>query len=340
MIKDKKRMRSIKGTFILMAAIVVLLSFCTIMYRSIINTEIEQMHTVQDSLKSEKFDQIYLYMQDLRKSALDNASKISLGIETDMKTNGLDNIKRELDETNQSSELQRIFKENIQGVTLNGIDNSRNGIMVLNKEGFVEDLNYERVGTISRSWDRELANTYNRALLQNAIDKINTHSTEIIAIEYEPSAVKDHIMISELTKDTLEEIYLKEGLEGLRNYQILVPVYITDTGDIFGQDDILAGIAQKNYKFIIVQEFNLYDQLMTNNYDTASEFDDLDVINANYNNIIDRYYILGIFFIVSVIMIILFFLMMYNNFIIGYLNAATDRTMEVGKTPTKEVNKE
>ena len=66
----------------------------------------------------------------------------------------------------------------------------------------------------------------------------------------------------------------------------------------------------------------------------------LDVINANYNNIIDRYYILGIFFIVSVIMIILFFLMMYNNFIIGYLNAATDRTVEVGKTPTKEINKE
>ena len=79
---------------------------------------------------------------------------------------------------------------------------------------------------------------------------------------------------------------------------------------------------------------------MTNNYDTASEFDDLDVINANYNNIIDRYYILGIFFIASVIMIILFFLMMYNNFIIGYLNAATDRTVEVGKTSTKEINKE
>lgn len=48
-------------------------------------------------------------------------------------------------------------------------------------------------------------------------------------------------MITEMTYEQLKSVYVKEGITGLRNYQFLVPIYITDTGDIFGMMILLEG---------------------------------------------------------------------------------------------------
>ena len=54
---------------------------------------------------------------------------------------------------------------------------------------------------------------------------------------------------------------------------MLVPTYITNNGDIFGQNDTDQGIRYDNYKLIVIQRINLYEQikhnypnLITNNY--------------------------------------------------------------------------
>lgn len=62
--------------------------------------------------------------------------------------------------------------------------------------------------------------------------------------------------------DKLIEIYSKEGLNSMKNYELLVPVYITKDGDIFGTKDT-DGLGHRidNYKIIIIQRMNVYDIL-------------------------------------------------------------------------------
>lgn len=324
MIKDSKRARSVKTTIACMAIAVLLLAICGLLFNRIVQIEQDQIELAHNDIKLEKCEQIYLLLDILLDQAYDNASTTSFNIENDIENSDLDSIKEDLTLTNTSEDLQRIFRKNIEGIHLNDINNSRNGIIILNRDGVVEDLNYSRTGNLSRSWKCELEHTYNKALLEDAIDKINTHSNEIIAVEYEPSSVENHIMVEELSKDTIREVFMKEGLEGLKNYQILVPVYITETGDIFGQEDIVQGVAQKNYKFIVVQEFNLYDQIMENEEVSIYNYDRLETLDNNYCNIINLYYILGIVFVITVVILLSVFVLMYNNFIAGYLNAMYD----------------
>ena len=94
----------------------------------------------------------------------------------------------------------------------------------------------------------------------------------------------------------------------------MVPVYITDTGDIFGQSDIVQGIHQDTHKFIIIQTFNLYDQIMS----TKSDFGDDDYLgrlNSRYDRILNSLYILGIVVCALIALIIIYFLSIYNALI-------------------------
>ena len=120
--------------------------------------------------------------------------------------------------------------------------------------------------------------------------------------------------IKEATYNTLEEVYVNEGIDGLRNYQFLVPVYITDTGDIFGQADTVQGIKVDNHKFIVIQTFNLYDQLISYKPDFGDD-DYLHRLNIRCDNILNSLYILGIVVCILIVFIILYFLSIYNALI-------------------------
>ena len=118
-------------------------------------------------------------------------------------------------------------------------------------------------------------------------------------------------MISEMNYTNLEKIYVEEGIEGLKNYQFLVPMYITDTGDIFGQQDIEHGVRQDTHKFIVIQTFNLYDQLTSVKPDIGDD-DYLARMNARYDEMLNMLYILGTIAVIMITIIVIYSFSLYN----------------------------
>lgn len=114
-------------------------------------------------------------------------------------------------------------------------------------------------------WDKFKDIHYNTDLAQKAIEALqdmNTKKYDFIFWEYNSSTISDHNMITEMDINSLLEVYHNEGIESMKSYELLVPIYITNEGDIFGTDDLNSlGEKIKNYKIIVVQRVNVYDIL-------------------------------------------------------------------------------
>ena len=337
--KDEKRHRNIKIMICMMVTILLLLVFYFFLGYNITDTIKQTKEEVSDTIIENRYDRIYLYIEELYKEGKSNVSVPKKNIENGIKENFTEkDFEKNYKNMTFDSKLYNLIRENIQGVTLNGIKNSRNGVLVLSNYGVVEDYNYNRSRNKNpRYFTTEMNNTYNKNLYKDAIDKIKNHSDGIICIEDEaPSTDKSHIKISEANYDTLKEVYLKEGLEGLSNYQFFVPLYITDTGDIFGKPDIENGERQDNYKFIIIQEFNLIDQI-NNNHSEIKNLDEINSIEKGFNNSIILLKLLEIFHVIITIIVVFVFIMMYNNFIFGYLNFYDNSKRNNDKNESKKI---
>ena len=268
--------------------------------------------------KELNFDHISDTLYSLKESAYEQAKEVSTGIESEIKASDMDTIKSDLDNGDFSEDLYDIIRDNIEGKSLNGINNFRNDIIVMTQNGVYEDLSLKRASDISiRDWNYEIENAYNSSLEKAAIDNILSHSDELIITE--PTNLshchKDHRKIQDATIESLKEIYMEEGLNGLRNYEILVPVYITDTGDIFGQQDIIQGVKQNTHKIIIIQEFNLYDQLQKTTpelYEDLVDSEDTSELDAEYNRIFSLLYLIGIFYAANIVCMIFYFSSKFN----------------------------
>lgn len=278
--------------------------------------------------KSSEFDKIYSEMMMLRSQSYDNCKNVTQDIEEDLRKLDLVELKNNMDNGIITDEVYDIMESNIRDVSLNGIDNYKNGITVMTQSGVLVDFNYERAnGKQVRHWEDEIDNAWNKELEEDAINKILIHSTKrIIAMEKKYMG-EDHIKIPEMTRDNLKKVYMAEGIEGLRNYQFKVACYITEAGDIFGQEDIVQGVKQDTHKFIIVQEFNLYDQLQQSDPEIfEKDSDRLVSIEKRYSVIMNITYILGLFFVASVVILLFYFSHMYNYYIWAYDNES-DKTI-------------
>lgn len=282
-------------------------------------------HTEQASIngyKEDAFDKIYAQLEILRKQSYDIAKSTATAIENELREKDLNQIKMDMDSGKLNADLYDVICDNIHGKCLNGVSNYRNGIVVMTQNGIFEDFSYERASDTNtiRTWESEVKSSYNKELEEDAIHKILTHSNSIIATERinRIKSNKDKILhekISEATFDTLKGVYMKEGIEGLKNYQFKTPAYITETGDIFGQEDIVQGVKKYNHKIIIVQEFNLYDQLMA--FDDGSFYskEDVQQIQERFSVTTVTLYILGLFYVVGIIALLFYFSGIYNRFI-------------------------
>lgn len=267
------------------------------------------------NFKDQTFERIYSELEILRLQSFDSAEYVAKSIENDLRSHDLEQMKSDMDTGDINQEMYEVISKHIRGVTLNGVDNYKNGILVATKSGIVEDFNYERAtkeGQI-RTWDTEVENAYNDALQQDAVNKLMIHSNRrIIATEKFNYSSNTHIKISEMTKSNLKKVFDREGLDGLRNYQICAPAYITEHGDIFGKEDIIRGIKQDNHKLIIIQEFNLYDQILELSPDIFEMDGTIAKIQYEYSIILDIIYILGLFIVASVVILLFYFSHLYN----------------------------
>lgn len=171
---------------------------------------------------------------------------------------------------------EQIFKDNIRGKYLFNIENDNNDPFVASRNGILMDLslNCSNVDDELRTWNKEIEAQYNKTLAQAAVTLILNKGKGMIYWEYLPSNDPNHYVITYPSTRELQILYQKEGLDGLRNIEFLAPAYITEAGDIFGVDDIgKLGSMNANHKLIVIQGFNLYDQLTTRHAADLSEFD-------------------------------------------------------------------
>lgn len=334
----KSKSKFIMGMMIL---IIILFSSSVFAYKTIIDTIKSNSEKTIEAMKEEQFKVIWSSMHNLQLQSEKEVSRISSQIQEDILALPEDKLKRmQYDMTNNihNNDLHIILMRNIENQSLNDINNHRNGLVVMSTKGYMEDFNYRRANSVSthdsdsfRVWKDSIENSYNKELEQNAIDKMLNRTSGIIALEsYDLVKNNDHIKIKEMNYESLLEVFLAEGMEGLRNYQIFVPYYITDIGDIFGVPDISQGIMVSNNKIIIVQEFNLYDQIMANQNEIFND-NQIKNLTDRYNNLLRLLYIFGIMLIMAVCGVIFYFCSLYNS-IVEYEEKEKQLEIEMPRT--------
>lgn len=319
-IKKSKINRLISIILLTLASFMIILTVCDNAILSIKNSRAAAIEDVKKRDFATVWMSILNYIEDAEKQT----SGVATNIENDIKnTFDLAELKTLLDNKDPEArqKLSRIFRENIDGVYVGDVNNNRNSIIIL--EGYdtiVEDLfvdpDSREEGAVlkdpsSPSLSKYKDTTYNKELFLSAVRKIRTHTNKIIAIEPYNYIKTDHEKISELNYQNLERVYVNEGTQGLKNYQFLVPVYITDSGDIFGQKDIENGVPRENHKFIIIQTFNIYDQITYHSPDFGDD-DYIKRINSRYDRILNSLYIMGIIICTLIVFIIVYFFSLYN----------------------------
>lgn len=319
-IKKSKINRLISIILLTLASFMIILTVCDNAILSIKNSRAAAIEDVKKRDFATVWMSILNYIEDAEKQT----SGVATNIENDIKnTFDLAELKTLLDNKDPEArqKLSRIFRENIDGVYVGDVNNNRNSIIIL--EGYdtiVEDLfvdpDSREEGAVlkdpsSPSLSKYKDTTYNKELFLSAVRKIRTHTNKIIAIEPYNYIKTDHEKISELNYQNLERVYVNEGTQGLKNYQFLVPVYITDSGDIFGQKDIENGVPREDHKFIIIQTFNIYDQITYHSPDFGDD-DYIKRINSRYDRILNSLYIMGIIICTLIVFIIVYFFSLYN----------------------------
>lgn len=292
------------------------------MYKTVIDKIVDNRQATIEAFKEEQFNIIWTSLETLQLQAEKEVIEISGQIENDILDLTPEDLKQLESDMNQNvlnQNLHDILSSNIKNKSLNGLKNHMNGIVVMTTDGFIEDFNYYRASdndTNIRAWESSIEKSYNKKLESDAIDKLLNRNSGIIALEsYNLIKNENHIMINELTYNSLLEVFLNEGIHGLKNYQIFVPYYITDFGDIFGTPDIIHGTKIHNNKLIVVQEFNLYDQIM-NRHDELFNDNQIKLVIERYDEVLRLMYIFGISLITSVAALILYLCGVYNALVI------------------------
>ena len=307
-----------KKTAKLMCILMLLsLGLCLVYSEIIKEVRSEQIASIED-IKEEQFTQIYNYLQILEEKSYDDVKIVSSDIEKDINDNiDLVQLKKDMDTNVRNQDLHNILEKNIKGKYLNNINNYRNGIFIVTPDYILEDPSYDRSSTTTRSWRNDIKNSYNSNLKKDAYNKLMNHHTDSLIV-IEPVDLMDnsssHTKVDYMDEQILKDIFMKEGINGLRNYQFLIPAYITENGDVFGQEDIVQGQRTNNHKIIVIQEFNLYDQIMKE-YPTMNNNDDLEELQLRYNNTMNWLYILGCLFIICAIVLLIIVSSIYNKFI-------------------------
>lgn len=330
--KSDKKNRKQLGTYLTFFMLIMLM-IGAVVYAYAINNMKHIEDKNLESYQEESFARIYASLELLLKQSYDSAESSAKKIEMELSQEDLSQIKSDMDNNRMNPDLYDIIYNNIEGRHLNDVDNYRNGLFAMTQDSILEDFNYDRISNMDkkvRNLDMDIKASYNKELEKDAINKILNHSNKLIATEKSNRIKGDisHEKLTEVSYNSLKRVYMREGIEGLKNYQFKAPAYITETGDIFGQKDIVQGIKTYNHKIIIVQEFNLYDQLMAldNSYNSIFESSkNIDDMQEHYHTNMTAIYLLGIIYAAGVVVIMVYFFAIYN-YHIDKINDESDNT--------------
>ena len=242
---------------------------------------------------------------------------IAVSIEDDILNNtDLNKLEKQLNSSKDiPDKLENIFRKNIYDVYLLGIENERNNIFICNKNGIISDYDISNATDKknTRTWEHEIKKQHNTRLAKNTIDKLLIMDNYNNLV-FERKNDKDTTLYGEISNDTIKKIIKEDGIYGLEPYTFLIPIYITNDGDIFGKYDVVSTVKQNNNKIIVVQEYSLYDYIIHMDIiDEVNEQIRRDYINIEREQILSHLYIFAISIILSVVCIIVIISIISNN---------------------------
>jgi hypothetical protein len=294
---EQKRQKEHKTILFTSLLVVILLAFNTFAFYNATSL-IKQMQ------KENEWNYVESVLTENEQKSEIQATYIKEEIVQDISNTYSDNtkLKYDLDNFNNQNDLAKILNNRLSNRYINE-NNDNNDLFIISTwqdsqsidlKGRViydKSINCSSNGEI-RDFARELSQHYNYELGYNAINRILQNNKEKpIFWEYLSSSNSNHIKLSDCSIDGLKEVYIKEGIEGLKTYEILNPVYIQDKSDILGNDKITSDGKNntENRQLVVIQGFNLWEALKTNhNTNILSS-------QKGYENISNMVQVVGIF---------------------------------------------
>lgn len=183
----------------------------------------------------------------------------------------LDQLRHDL-RVNEPNKAHEVLQEVTSYKFLNK-KNDDNRIILADEHRIIADSSLSASLKPNRTWKEETNSRMNPVLYRDSVEKILHQQVPYAIIEsslYTQLHIGDTMETSDF--NVIKSEYLKYGISALKSYNIIVPSYLTDHGDIFGVPDITPdGTRNTNHKITIIQEFNLYDSILP------------------YNNLLDQY---------------------------------------------------
>ena len=159
-----------------------------------------------------------------------------------------------------------------------------------------------------RTYNEILEYSHNKNLTSTAISNIrdcNLEKHNYIFWETLPNSNPNHYMIDNMSVDDLIDLYYKEGLAGFKSIDLLIPVYITEDGDIFGTKDVnRLGYKQDNYKIAVIQRINMYDLLSEYRHYLDQYVSDLSILTNYFDSNGWKNFIMSIYSLITLVLLI------------------------------------
>lgn len=256
----------------------------------------------------------------------------------------MDRLKESLTYNRYYEDFDSLLRKSLQKnvFTANtSIDQNRNSVFVLCNGKTITNYSHQLRGTpfidgefMKDNDMREYIETefYNVELSLHALSMIENQSEGVIIWQKDKPSNPNSKKYSTITLGTMREIFETEGIDGFESYTILIPEYITEYGNIFGEYDT-SQTAGRNNKIIIIQKLNLRDYfsmfLPTNINDT----NEINNLHMQYEHVKIITYVFEIILYISILAYMVFVIFSINQ-IIDSVNILIESDKE--KEDTKE----
>lgn len=266
---------NIKTKIVSISSMILLSGFTLLGY--IQYSEYEYMTDNFDSIRQSVSSELDMYIESI---LLENQAKAKLYIESytniinDEILKGYegdyDTLKKDIQNPKEDTKLIAILDECLSNKFINTKSiHNRPFVSTLDHIIWNRSLSYEyNISDTDKviSLDAFINNHYNSKLSKitiEAIKNMNLDKNKFIFWEALPNNNPEHKLIDKMDISELIDVYNNEGIDSLKSYEILIPAYITDKGDIFGNKDVNPNGHKNNTdKIIVIQRVNVYDALV------------------------------------------------------------------------------
>lgn len=279
--------------YLVLVPVLGIVLICDIFYYEIKDIQSQYQDEVT-TIQERKTDAIYSIILSRREQGLMQNQYIINKLKTEIKNNYTDTDTLRYDLVTRSSPFIDICSSaltNDMNIVKNYTDISSRAesVFICDKMGIISDNGFVEKSVINRTWSDEISHKANRELTNNAVYMLINQNKDTIFWPSDKNVslyADSDFVAKEPNNYILRQLIGNNNIYSLKNYNILIPSYITDTGDIFGVPDVDAhGLPNDNNKIIVVREINMFD-IVSPYIDSLNQYD---ILINRYTLKIDDY---------------------------------------------------